>query len=142
MREVAIEDRLSVDASPDTVWAAIEDPARHAAWHPFLTKIEGEHALGAERICSVQIGGKPARTRESCIVAEPAQRMIWRIDDDTTGFNRMVSDWSAGFTLAVRNGGTLVTAQSVFRPRNVFVLLMMPCCEGSSTRRSGRSSRR
>jgi uncharacterized protein YndB with AHSA1/START domain len=126
MRQVEIKDQLTVDAGPATVWAAIKDPSAHAAWHPFLTEITGAHEAGAERVCSVNLAGKASHTRERCITEQPHQRIIWRIDEDTSGFSRMVSDWTAGFSLTPANGGTLVTAESAFRPRNPFVRLMMP----------------
>lgn len=126
MRRIEIKDWLAIDADLATVWEAIEKPALHAEWHPFLTAIDGEHSLGAERSCSVSIGGKPSRTRERCVVAEPEQRMIWRIEEDTSGFSRMVSDWTAGFSLTRSGEHALVTAESAFRPRNPFVLAMMP----------------
>jgi uncharacterized protein YndB with AHSA1/START domain len=126
MRQVEIRDQLALSAEPPTVWAAIKDPSAHAAWHPFLTEIKGVHEAGAERVCSVKLGGKASHTRERCVVERPEQRIIWRIDDDSSGFSRMVSDWTAGFSLTPTDGGTLVTAESAFRPRNPFVRLMMP----------------
>jgi uncharacterized protein YndB with AHSA1/START domain len=126
MRQVEIKDQLAVAAAPAAVWAAIKDPSAHAAWHPFVTEITGAHEAGADRICSVNLGGKASRTREYCIVEQPKQRIIWRIEDDTSGFSRMVSEWTAGFSLTPTDGGTLVTAQSAFRPRNALVRLMMP----------------
>jgi len=126
MRQVEIKDKLAINAGLDTVWAAIKDPSAHAAWHPFLTEIKGKHEAGAERVCSVNLGGKASHTRERCISEQPQQRIVWRIDEDTSGFGRMVSDWTAGFSLAPHNGGTLVTAESAFRPRNPFVRLLLP----------------
>ena len=52
--------------------------------------------------------------------------MTWRIDDDSSDFSRMVSGWTAGFSLVPQNSGTLVTAESAFRPRNLLARLMMP----------------
>jgi uncharacterized protein YndB with AHSA1/START domain len=126
MAQVEIKDQLAVPADPATVWAVIKDPIAHADWHPFLTGITGAHEAGAERICSLNLGGKASHTRERCIIDQPEQRIVWRIDDDTSGFSRLVSDWSAGFSLTPNDGGTIVTAESAFRPRNPFVRLMMP----------------
>ena len=126
MREVMIKDQREVNASPVTVWAAIKDPRAHAAWHPFVTRIEGTHEAGADRVCSVKLGRKLAQTRERCIVDQSEQRISWRIDEDTSGFSRLVSDWTAGFSLAARDDRTLVTAESAFRPRNGLVRLLMP----------------
>jgi uncharacterized protein YndB with AHSA1/START domain len=126
MTEVTIEDRLRVEADPLAVWSAIEDPAAHAAWHPYVTRIAGEHRAGAERRCSVLVGRRTGETRERCIEAQPERTITWAIEHDTTGFSRMVSDWRAGFTLTRDDGATTVTARSAFRPRNLLVRAMLP----------------
>jgi uncharacterized protein YndB with AHSA1/START domain len=126
MRPVTIEDRLHMRAAAPDVWRAIEDPTAHAAWHPYLTAIAGEHRVGETRTCSVLIGGKPGKTRERCIEAEPERSITWAVEHDTTGFSRMVSDWRAGFTIAPGGDGTAVTARSAFRPRNLAVRAMLP----------------
>ena len=41
MTQVRIADELRLDAPIDVVWQAIEDPAAHARWHPFLGAIAG-----------------------------------------------------------------------------------------------------
>jgi hypothetical protein len=38
----------------------------------------------------------------------------------------MVSGWCSGYSLAERDGATIVTAQSAFRPKNVLVRGMLP----------------
>jgi hypothetical protein len=38
-----------IDAPARDVRQAIEDPAGHATWHPFVTAIAGEDQLGASR---------------------------------------------------------------------------------------------
>jgi uncharacterized protein YndB with AHSA1/START domain len=126
MAKVRIEDEVVVDALAEDVWAAIEDPAAHASWHPFVTGITGKHSLGAIRRCAVAIGKKTGETSERCIEHEPERRIVWRIEEDSSGFLRMVSDWTAGFELEARDGRTVVRAESVFQPRNVLVRLMQP----------------
>jgi uncharacterized protein YndB with AHSA1/START domain len=126
MRPVEITDQLALSADPATVWAAIKDPSAHASWHPLLTGIEGAHEAGAERVCLVNLRGKTSRTRERCIVDQPERRLIWRIEEDTSGFSGLVSDWTAGFSLAPTERGTLVTAESAFCPRNLLARLVMP----------------
>ena len=126
MREVRVEDTLVVDAPAAMVWAAIKDPALQAEWHPFVTGISGEHALGALRHCSVLVGKKRGETTERCVEEEPEQRIVWTIEQDSTGFSRMVSDWRAGFSLLPVEGRTRVTAESVFRPRSTLLRLARP----------------
>jgi uncharacterized protein YndB with AHSA1/START domain len=126
MSEVRIEDTLAIDASAPEVWHALEDPAAHARWHPFVTDIAGEHRLGHVRTCSVAVGGKHGQTKERCVVEEPPNRVAWLVEEESTGFGRMVSNWCAGFSLTPRDGKTLVTAESTFEPNNVIVRAMLP----------------
>jgi hypothetical protein len=126
MGQVRIADQIVVDAPAPEVWRAIKDPARHADWHPFVTQISGEHRLGGTRTCSVVVGKKVGETRERCVEDDELRGIAWRIEEDSTGFGRMVTDWQSGFALEQRGGATLVTAHSEFRPKGVLVRLMSP----------------
>jgi carbon monoxide dehydrogenase subunit G len=127
MADVRIEDETVVQAPAEAVWHEIVDPQRHAAWHPFVTRIRGDHSLGATRSCDVAMGKKRALTSEVCVAREERDWIMWRIDEDSSGFLRLVSDWTAGFRLEpVGADATRVTAESVFRPRNFLVRLMLP----------------
>jgi uncharacterized protein YndB with AHSA1/START domain len=123
---VRIVDELRLDAPADVVWRAIEDPSAHAGWHPFVTAIAGGHELHELRSCSVQVGGKEGKTKERCVEREEGARIIWAVEEDSTGFGRMVSDWRSGFSVAERDGATIVTAESSFRPSTVLVRALLP----------------
>jgi uncharacterized protein YndB with AHSA1/START domain len=126
MNEVTITDTALISAPVDAVWAAIENPAEHARWHPYVTQIVGEHEPGQIRECAVLVGRKEGRTRERCVEYERGHRISWAIEEDSTGFGRMVSGWTAGFTLEERDGATTVSAESRFRPRNFAVQAILP----------------
>jgi uncharacterized protein YndB with AHSA1/START domain len=126
MRKVRITDATRVEAPVDAVWHAIADPAVHSAWHPFVTEISGAHGLGKVRSCAVLIGKKTGRTRERCVEHAAEQRIVWEIEEDSSGFGRMVCDWRAGFTLSEQDGGTVVLAESTFDARRLAVRLMLP----------------
>jgi uncharacterized protein YndB with AHSA1/START domain len=126
MSEVRTADELRIDAPIDVVWRAIEDPGAHARWHPFVSAIAGGHELHEIRSCSVQVGKKEGTTKERCVERDEGARIAWAIEEDSTGFARMVSGWRSGFSLAERDGATIVTAHSVFRPKNVLVRAMLP----------------
>jgi hypothetical protein len=130
MAEVRIEDAVLIDAPADQVWAAIKDTRAHAAWHPFVTSIDGEHHLGATRSCAVLVGGKSGQTTERCVEEVDGEAIAWAIEEDSSGFGRMVSDWRSGFRLESRDRATLVTAESVFQPRSLGLRLMTPMVRG------------
>jgi hypothetical protein len=106
-----------------------------------VTEVAGEHHLGQVRTCSVVVSGKHGQTKERCVVEEPASRIGWSVEEDSTGFGRMVLNWCAGFSLTPCDGKTLVSAESSFEPNNMLVRAMLPMIAASSTRPSGQSSR-
>jgi uncharacterized protein YndB with AHSA1/START domain len=126
MSEARIADELRLDAPVDVVWHAIDDTAAHARWHPFVSAIAGGHELHEIRSCSVRVGNKAGMTKERCVAREEGTRIAWAIEEDSTGFGRMVSGWRTAFSLAERDGATIVTAESTFRPNNVLVRAMLP----------------
>jgi uncharacterized protein YndB with AHSA1/START domain len=127
MRRVEIKDEVVVNASASEVWEAIRDPSLHAEWHPFVDSIRGDHAPGASRRCAVRVGKKAGETEEHCTAFEEERRILWQIDEDSTGFLRLVSDWTAGFVLEpASSGATRVSAQSVFERKNPLLVLMRP----------------
>jgi uncharacterized protein YndB with AHSA1/START domain len=122
-----ITDEVIVRAPAERVWKAIQDPGEHVAWHPFATRIDGEHALGGVRTCTVQLGKKPSTTEERCSVYDEAGTIMWTVEQDSSGFSRMVADWSTGFSLEPQGpDATRVRAHSQFRPRQLLARLMMP----------------
>jgi uncharacterized protein YndB with AHSA1/START domain len=126
MNAVRISDKIQIEAPIAAVWDAIENPEDHAEWHPFLTSISGDHELGHVRTCSVVLGRNRGVTRERCVERRDAQHIMWKIEEDSTGFARMVSDWRAGFTLSDQDGATTVTAESSFQPNNLLIRATLP----------------
>jgi hypothetical protein len=126
MTTVTIEDEVHVDASALELWEVIKDPARHAQWHPFVTEISGEHELGAREDVRGDRRQEGRETKERCVEEEHASRITWTVEEDATGFGRMVSGWRAGFALQQRDGATVVRAYSTFEPHNLLVRATIP----------------
>ncbi|HXD57329.1 MAG TPA: SRPBCC family protein [Thermoleophilaceae bacterium] len=126
MSEVRIADVLQLDAPIEIVWSLIADPVAHARWHPFVSAIAGGHELEDLRSCTVRVGRKEGTTKERCVERDDGARIVWAIEEDSTGFGSMVSGWCSGFALAEHDGATLVTAESRFRPSNLLVRAMLP----------------
>jgi uncharacterized protein YndB with AHSA1/START domain len=122
-----IRDEIVVRAPAERVWLAIEDPIEHAEWHPNLTGIAGEHSLGGTRECNVLVGKKSGKTKERCTTYVRGRTIMWTIEEDSSGFSRMVSDWSAGFSLEPQDAtSTRVVAESKFTPSRFSARLMLP----------------
>jgi uncharacterized protein YndB with AHSA1/START domain len=122
-----ISDVLDIDAPVGLVWQALRDPISHAEWHPLVRRIVGDHALGEVRTCEVVLGGKDGQAVERCTTYDEGSAIAWTVQSDTSGFSRMVSDWSSGFRLEqLSDRRTRVTAWSAFRPRTFALRLMLP----------------
>jgi mxaD protein len=54
------EEKISIAAPPDKVWAAIKDFANFAEWNPAITKCtaQGGNAPGATRVVTLKSGGE------------------------------------------------------------------------------------
>ncbi|MDX6333021.1 MAG: hypothetical protein QOG05_361, partial [Streptosporangiaceae bacterium] len=66
-------------------------------------------------------------TRELCSAYDEARTIMWTVEQDSSGFSRLVSDWRTGFSLQDQgSGATRVTAQSLFTPKRLVARLMMP----------------
>jgi hypothetical protein len=121
-----ITDEVVVSAPVARVWKAIQDPAEHVEWHPFATRIEGEHSPGAVRECSVLVGRRRGTTRERCSSYDEGSEIMWAVEQDSSGFARMVADWRSGFSLQAQGlEQTRVRAHSTFQPRPL-ARVMMP----------------
>jgi uncharacterized protein YndB with AHSA1/START domain len=83
-----IVDEVTINAPVTLVWKAIQDPGEHVAWHPFATRIDGEHAPGAVRTCTVRLGRKPETTRERCTSYDEASTIMSTMEHDSSGFSR------------------------------------------------------
>jgi hypothetical protein len=55
------------------------DPGEHVAWHPFVPRAGGEHALGAVGASSVLIGRKPATSQERS-ASDARARITWTVE--------------------------------------------------------------
>lgn len=122
-----ITDEVTISAPLALVWKAIQDPGEHVAWNPFATGIDGEHAPGAVRTCTVQLGRKPGTTRERCTGYDEPNAIMWTMEHDSSGFSKMVTDWQTGFRLTAQGpGATRVQAVSQFSPAGLATRVMMP----------------
>jgi uncharacterized protein YndB with AHSA1/START domain len=92
---------VDIAATPDTVWAAIEDPASHVEWMADAERIEftteRRHGVGTEFVCETRIG--PFTTSDVMTIVEwdPARAMGVRHRGAVSGVGR--------FTLEPIDGG-------------------------------------
>src|SRR5262247_2517285 len=93
-------DEVVVHASPDRIWALLEDGPRLTEWMPIVKTTTGQvEVLGAERTCAVEFEGKRGRVTERCVEHDQRRRIAWQLVDDTLGFGRLFAELGFSFTL-------------------------------------------
>jgi Polyketide cyclase / dehydrase and lipid transport len=124
------QNEIVVYASPDRIWEILEDSESNLPRVlPMVTTCEiqsgGRERIGAVRTCDVDFGGKTGKTVERCIERVPHRRLAHRIEDDSFGFSRRLSDFWFSFTLEpVSAGTTLVRLETHYDPRGILGRLM------------------
>jgi carbon monoxide dehydrogenase subunit G len=117
---------IVIHASPEKIWALLEDSTRLAEWVPMVKRTTGKREmLGAVRECEVEFDGKPGRVVEKCVACDPFRKIGWRMTEDSYGFSRMLDD--LGFDFVLEPAGpqeTRVVNTSYYRPKGLLAKLM------------------
>jgi carbon monoxide dehydrogenase subunit G len=121
---------IEVAAPPDRIWELLEDSeANLPSVLPMVTSCEiesgGRERVGAVRTCAVDFGRKQGTTVERCVESAPNERLTHRIEDDSFGFSRMLSDFWFSFALEPTGEGvTVVSIETHYDPRGPFARAM------------------
>jgi hypothetical protein len=69
---------IDIDAPPDRVWAQLSDFSAHAAWNPFITKLDGTARVGERLAITLQRpGGKAMSFKPVVLVADRGSELRW-----------------------------------------------------------------
>jgi hypothetical protein len=69
---------ISIEATPEEVWAVLVDLERHREWNPFITEAQGEVEVGARlQVRLAPPGGRPVTLKPTVTVVEPARTLEW-----------------------------------------------------------------
>jgi carbon monoxide dehydrogenase subunit G len=121
---------IVVDASPARVWEILEDSENHLPRVlPMVQTCQiesgGRERIGAVRTCNVELGGRTGTTVERCIESVAQRKLTHRIEDDSFGFARRLSDFWFSFTLEPAGSRTtLVRIETHYDPKGIVGRLM------------------
>jgi uncharacterized protein YndB with AHSA1/START domain len=98
----------TVAASPEAVWALVEDPHHMPRWWPEVKRME---EVDADRFTQVYFTkrGRPVRMDFRVLVSEPPWRRVWEQEVAGTPFERVLSQALTEVVLEPVDGGTRVT---------------------------------
>jgi carbon monoxide dehydrogenase subunit G len=119
-----------VNAPPERIWEILEDSETNLPHVlPMVKTCEiqsgGRERVGAVRTCDVDFGGKAGKTVERCIESVANRKLAHRIEDDSFGFSRTLSDFWFAFTLEpASDETTLVRIETHYDPRGIIGRLM------------------
>ncbi len=104
---------ITIDATPDRVWAILTDLDGYRLWNPFVTASEGEVAVGRQLTNRFQPpGGKAQTFKPRVTVVEPPRTFEWlgRLG------HRWIFEGRHRFDLEpTADGGTRLVQQEFFR---------------------------
>jgi hypothetical protein len=70
---------VSIQATPEAVWAIVTDGPGYAMWNPEINRVDGTIALGQKIKAHVVLhGGKVQPVSVKVIEFDPLRRMVWR----------------------------------------------------------------
>jgi hypothetical protein len=73
-----IQSEITIDGTPDEVWAVLSDFPTYGEWNPGMAHVEGEAVTGARlRIVFKLKGGRAMTMRPTVLVAEPGRELRW-----------------------------------------------------------------
>ena len=121
---------IVVHAPADRIWEILEDSESnrpHVLPMVRTCEIEsgGRERIGAVRTCEVDFGGKTGTTVERCIERVAHRRLTHRIERDSFGFSRRLSDFWFSFILEPASAETtLVRIETHYDPNGIVGSLM------------------
>lgn len=115
---------LVIDASPEQIWAVLEDSSRVPEYMNAVKDIDkapgSKEHLGATRRCTVELQGKRGKVVERCVELVPRHRLTFVVDEDEFGFSKLFDDF--GFTFVLEESGerrTLVRIEGFYREKGL-----------------------
>lgn len=113
-------DHIVIRASPEKIWALLEDSTRLTEWATFVKRTTGRReVLGAVRECESMFDGKEGRIVERCVQYDRPTTIGWVMVEDSYGFSKMLDDVGFDFVLEpIGPGETRVVNTSYYRPRS------------------------
>jgi hypothetical protein len=79
-KDVARSNKVSINASAETVWNILTDFEKYSQWNPFTYKVEGKLVIGEPVTLYVQMkeNDKRVQKEEVCIIDKP-ERLSWNM---------------------------------------------------------------
>jgi uncharacterized protein YndB with AHSA1/START domain len=100
----------TLQASPETVWAVVEDPHHLPRWWPGVGRVEG---VEPDRWTKVFITkkGRPVRADYHLLESEAPRQRSWEQELPGTPFERLLNEAITEVRLEPADGGTRVTLE-------------------------------
>ena len=69
---------ITINATPEKVWAVLTDFNRYPEWNPFITSLTGTVAVGRNITARIEPpGGSPMNFKPKVLAFEPAKEFRW-----------------------------------------------------------------
>ncbi len=99
-----------VAASPQRIWALVEDPHHLPRWWPGVARMEGVEE-GRWTQVHMTKKGRPVRIDFTLVSSDPPWRRLWEQEIEGTPFERVLGEAVTEIVLEPHADGTMVTIE-------------------------------
>ncbi len=104
-RKTQVQCETAIAAPIEEVWAIVQDSTLLPQWMPnvdhTLITTEQSKGVGETRQCEVNLSGRSGQLVEQCVEFEPLQKISFKVQHDSFGFSRLISD--LGYTMLLES---------------------------------------
>jgi uncharacterized protein YndB with AHSA1/START domain len=98
-----VQCQTAIAAPVEEVWAIVQDSTLLPQWmpnvhHTVITTAQSK-AVGEIRQCEVSLSGRSGQLVEQCVEFAPLQKISFKVQHDSFGFSRLISDLSYAMLL-------------------------------------------
>ena len=106
-RKTQVQCQTAIAAPVEEVWAIVQDSTLLPQWmpnvdHTVITTTQSR-AVGEIRQCDVSLSGRSGQLVEQCVEFAPLQKISFKVQHDSFGFSRLISD--LGYAMVLKANG-------------------------------------
>jgi uncharacterized protein YndB with AHSA1/START domain len=118
-----VQCEMAIAAPVEKVWEIVQDSTLLPGWMPNVdhTEITTEQSssVGEVRQCAVSMAGRSGQLIEQCVAFDPLEKISFKVQQDSFGFSRIITDLGYTMFLEPNDGNTRVRLEYYYREKGL-----------------------